>query len=528
MKKNPGVARLLLSTEKSRELDSEAQVHWGFNANSLIEAAGRSCAQDFAEAFPELFTDRPRVTVFAGTGNNGADAMVMLRYWILSAAAKPCDSILVIGRLPKDDETGPWVELFRSLKKINVPILTWNDIFDNMKYDTIADSDIIIDGIAGTGLTGPLHGMALEVVEAINSLRTKSPAPKRPFIVSVDIPSGNSEHWEPGMAMIEADLTLAVEPQKYCIYTPAARPFAGAILPVEGIFPGDIIASYRGAELLNWDSARDRIQKISPEAYKNKRGTVEIRAGSPGATGAALIAARGAQAAGAGLIRLVADDEIYPILASQVSGIIAGPASAEKDDFEGKFKPSAILLGPGWGKTDRGKIMDKAFGLEKKGVPLILDADAIDFVKNTVFNGNAIITPHLGELNNFTGIGQEELLSHPVPILLKYAKERKMTILFKAHVITIAAPDGRLGVVDGMSPGLAAGGSGDLLAGFCAAIAARMALENRYDPYNCAVAATALLIASGKEHKARFTDPLELADKAADLAGAAWLGSHED
>jgi NAD(P)H-hydrate epimerase len=147
-------------------------------------------------------------------------------------------------------------------------------------------------------------------------------------------------------------------------------------------------------------------------------------------------------------------------------------------------------------------------------------------VRDTIFNGNAILTPHPGELSRFTGIEQNELLSRPAPILLEFARRRNLTILSKGHVITIAAPDGRLGVLDGMTPGLAAGGSGDLLAGFCAAIAARMNREKVFDAYSCAAAAAALLVSSGRSEAMlnRFTDPMELANKAADLAGAAWLG----
>jgi NAD(P)H-hydrate epimerase len=120
----------------------------------------------------------------------------------------------------------------------------------------------------------------------------------------------------------------------------------------------------------------------------------------------------------------------------------------------------------------------------------------------------------------------EELLCRPVPLLLKKAAEKKAVILFKGHVIIIASFDGRLGVIDGMTPSLASGGSGDLLAGFCAAIAARMVRENvPFDGYTCAAAAATLLIAAGKlpELSSRFIDPLELADKAADIAGEAWL-----
>ena len=540
----PG-AGSLLSTELSRALDLEAQEEWGFNVYSLIEAAGRLCAETFLKAFPETFKGRPRITVVAGTGNNAADAMVMQRYWLLSGLIDPFSSALIVSRLPKPGETTPWAQLFLSLQKMKVPVIgnreqgTGNGERGTGNREQgigniLAQSDIIIDGIAGTGLKGPLRGTALEMVEAVNALKKKperppfaSPRPPVPIIISIDLPSGNFDEWEQGMPIIEADVTLAVEPQKYCTYTPAARPYAGVILPVEGIFPRELISNFKGVELLNWENVRERISTVSADTYKNKRGMVEIRAGSPGTTGAAVIAARGAQAAGAGLIRLVAGDDIYPILASQVAGIMVAPESAE-NSVTGKrdFPPDALVIGPGWGKTiNRTNVIEKALALEKEGVPLILDADAIELVRDTVFNGNAILTPHPGELSKYTGIEQKELLSHPTATLLKFAKEKNATILFKGHVITIASPDGRLGVIDGMAPGLASGGSGDLLAGFCGAIAARMKRENKFDSYNCAAIAAALLIASGKSRGNinRFTDPLELANTAADLAGAAWL-----
>jgi NAD(P)H-hydrate repair Nnr-like enzyme with NAD(P)H-hydrate dehydratase domain len=115
---------------------------------------------------------------------------------------------------------------------------------------------------------------------------------------------------------------------------------------------------------------------------------------------------------------------------------------------------------------------------------------------------------------------------------MKLAKEKKAVILFTSHVIIVAAPDGRTGVLDGMSPGLASGGTGDLLAGFCAAIAGRLrSVEKRtgsaFDGYTAALTAAALLIAVGKSGgiTGRFTDPMELAERAADLAGLAGLSS---
>jgi len=515
----------LLSAEDSRALDKEAQDEWGFNVFALIEAAGRLSAEVFVRRFGELFKNNPKVSVFSGTGNNGADAMVMLRSWILSGLAEAANCALVLSRLPKSAEAGAWTETLMSLEKMKVPILVWNDGNSNI----VNNSDILIDGIAGTGVSGPLRDAAKEMVNAINSQKTK-----KPLVVSVDIPSGNSDDWKPGMPIVEADVTLAIEPQKRCIYNPAARPYAGIILPVNGIFPREIIARYfdrcregkRGAELLDWESASSRISKVKASAHKYERGCAEIRAGSTGTTGAALIAARGAQTAGAGLIRLVADDDIYHILASGSGGIMVSPVSGEAKDFEGKFTSDAILLGPGWGRSEnRAKVLEKALQKEKTGTPLILDADAIELSKNAKFNGNAILTPHPGELSRFSGIEKEALLCRPAPALLKLSMEINAVILFKSHVICIAAPDGRLGIIDGMAANLASGGSGDLLAGICAGIAARTAREGGFDAYNCAAAAAGLLIASAKADnlRKRFTDPLELAGKAAELAGVAWL-----
>jgi len=513
-----GEAGLLLSAEDSRALDKEAQDEWGFNVYSLIEAAGRHCAEILVRHFEELFKSNPKISVFSGTGNNGADAMVMLRSWILSGLAEAADCTLVLSRRPKSGEAGAWTETLKSLEKMKVPVLAWDN---ETGRNLICNSNIIIDGIAGTGVSGPLRGAAVEMVKAINTQKSK-----KPLIVSVDIPSGNSDEWKPGMPIVKADLTLAIVPQKCCIYNPAARPYSGSILPVNGIFPKEIIDRYRGAELLDWERARLKIPKVKAYAHKYERGCVEIRAGSAGTTGAALIAARGAQAAGAGLVRLVADDDIYPILASGAGGIMVSPVSGKFQDFEGKFTPDAILLGPGWGRGEnRVSVLEKALQKEKTGTPLILDADAIELSKNAKFNGNAILTPHPGELSRFSGIEKEALLCRPAPALLKLSRETKAVILFKSHVIHIAAPDDRLGIIDGMAANLAAGGSGDLLAGICAAIAARMAREGGFDAYNCAASAASLLIASAKADnlRKRFTDPLELAGKAAELAGEAWL-----
>jgi NAD(P)H-hydrate epimerase len=216
-----------------------------------------------------------------------------------------------------------------------------------------------------------------------------------------------------------------------------------------------------------------------------------------------------------------------------------------------RFMPDAALLGPGWGRgPDRARLLENYLSLEKDGLPLILDADAVFLARNHVFHGNALITPHTGEFSAYTGIPAADILADPAPVLTRVAREKNITVLLKAHVMYVVSPDGRVGVLDGMNPTLAVGGSGDLLAGFCAAIIARRAAEARafqegtpasglrekalapvsaaFDGYNCAAAAAALLLEAGKRFRRRFIEPLEAAAAAAALAGEAWLGTDAD
>jgi NAD(P)H-hydrate epimerase len=524
----------LVSTGVSHKIDEAARNEWGFNTFALVEAAGRSCAGVFTDAYPRFFRGRkPRITVAAGRGNNAADALVMLRYWILSGMADIASCIAIVSKLSPNDEANPCSQAVRSLQKMNVRVASWyGDVTESagmFAEDALCNADLIIDGIAGTGLSGALSGTPEEMVKAINGIKHGKDSPaERPFVVSVDVPSGLSDEWRPGMPILESDATLALEPRKLCLYNPPARIYSGHILPAGGVFPPELTALLAkgngGAELFCWDNVQRFFPAIRPDAYKHERGTAEIYAGAAGTAGAAIIAARGAQAAGAGLVRLVVDDELYPAMAGRAGGIMAAPLSAVLND--GRFTGDAVLLGPGWGKgPDRAGIVEKTLEREKRGTPVILDADAIALAKDAGFHRHVILTPHPGEFAQWADISMEEVLDNPWPALHRLAERKKAVIILKGHVITVTSFDGRRSIIDGMTPALSAGGSGDLLAGFCAALAARTARLGIYDGFACAAAAAALLVAAGKSEKAaaRFSDPLELADIAAGLAGRAWL-----
>ena len=517
----------LASAAQARALDGEASAEWGLHPFALVEAAGRTCAAVFAAAFPRFADYAPAgglaITVLAGSGNNAADALVMLRALLLCRRVEPGAAAVLVSRLPVAGESSPLAAALRALEQTGVPIMVWDA---EAAGAVLARSAVIIDGVAGTGIEGPLRGKALEMAEAVNRLRAPlvPEAPLVPLVVSIDLPSGAGDLWRPGMPVLEADATLAIEPQKRCLYVPALRPLAGRILPVDGIFPRRLIERHQDTELLSWQCVARRVPAVRLDAHKYDRGLAEIRAGSPGAAGAAKLAARGAQAAGAGLVRLVVDDSLYPLLAPDASGLMVAPGGSAAAG--NRFRPDAVLLGPGWGRgPDRERLLEQYLALEERGLPLILDADAIHLAAGRTFHGNTILTPHAGEFAAYMDIPVGEILADPVPLLRRAAQAKKACILFKSHVLYIAAPDGRLGIIDGMNPALATGGSGDVLAGTCAGIAARQARASVFDGYDCACAAVALFVeaAAAPVLKGRFIDPGELAGAVASLAGGAWL-----
>ncbi|MDR2922508.1 MAG: bifunctional ADP-dependent NAD(P)H-hydrate dehydratase/NAD(P)H-hydrate epimerase [Treponema sp.] len=522
---------ILVSADGARALDAEASAEWGLEPFALVEAAGRACASVFTRKFLKGAKGKTSFTVLAGSGNNAADALVMLKALILGGYAPASDCAVFATRLAADGKS-PLSQAMRAVQKLGVQTMEWHP---QKAPDAFCKTGFIIDGITGTGLNDPLRNTALEMIEAVNLYKNKvnvvnhnKNMVNRPLIISIDIPSGSFDKWRQGMPILSADATLAIEPQKLCLYAPLIRPHAGTILPVTGIFPPALSGKYREAELVTWESACVSVPPVPKTAHKYERGLAEIWAGSQGAAGAANLAARGAQAAGAGLVRLIVDPSIYPIVAPNCSGVMA----AAGPQTDGRFPPTAVLLGPGWGKSeDRVRILENCLRLEEQGFPLILDADAIALAKDMVFHGNAILTPHIGEFAAYSGLHKDEILESPIRALRGFCAKIKAVILLKSHVMYAAAPDGRIGIIDGMNPALATGGSGDVLAGFCCSIAARwkaLVLKNgaengAFDAFTCACAAGALLIQAAKGVAGKFADPAEIAQSAAVVAGAAWM-----
>jgi NAD(P)H-hydrate epimerase len=550
----------LVSSETAAFIDREASRSWGLSPFALVEAAGRACAKSLVTSGlvkkSRLLREKPvPVLVMAGPGNNGADALVMLRALLVEGFCREKTSAVFLSR-GAGEEISPRSQAITAVTAMGVAVYLWDDTDLFTREGLVKNAGLVIDGIAGTGLTGPLRGVPLEMVQSLNILY-----PSGPLIVSIDAPSGCGDDFIPGSPVLRSGLTLAIEPVKKAIYTPALRSFCGKVVPVTGVFPKQLLALCDDSQagpagtssperkpdpgeekassfLFGWEDARALVPVIPPDAYKYSRGLVEIHACDYGSCGAGRIAASGASAAGAGLVRLVVDDELYPILASGAGGVMVVPASKAGGiacASETRFTPDALLLGPGWGRDKRRlETLERAFAEEAGGLPLVLDADGIILAKEYFtlrgktprFNGLTILTPHPGELEVLSGVEKETLLAKP-RLVAELAREFNAVLVLKSHVTLLASPGpGPLVYVDGMIPALAAGGSGDLLAGFCAGLAARLGAENKLSTdslFSAAVAAAALLMETGRRRKAVFSDPVELAGLSSRIAGSAWL-----
>jgi len=406
--------------------------------------------------------DASCLLAICGAGNNGGDALALLRHARFSGLTR-------IAAILAKEPTGLAAIQAASLKALGVEILSWSDDRATCA-DRLAQASLVIDGLSGTGLSGPLLEPHLSLLAAADAVRASGAA-----IASIDLPSGLSDSYEEGWPIAPADWTLSVEPRKACLYYPAARESCGEIIPIEGVFPSDADLS-PNALLLEAGDLRVLAPLPPDSSYKGTRGRVAVFAGSIGSSGAAVLSSRSCLAAGAGIVALFASKELFPVVAPMLDAVMV---KREPEDFRsigGDARYDALLIGPGWGRE--GRRSSELKSLLETGLPAVLDADAIYLYRDLAASGfrptsPLILTPHPGEFAALTGAKMDSAPASPPAALAKAAKALNAVIILKSHVTWIASPGGDISVWDGNESGLGTAGSGDVLAGLTAGLLAR-------------------------------------------------------
>lgn len=448
----------IVTASEMAAVDRKAAEEFGFHPLVLMENAGSGAHRLLRRRYWRLTTPDPAVVYVAGKGNNGGDALVMARHAWLDGM-RGISVVLASQELRNE----PAIEL-GMVRSLGIPVFLWSD--DREAAQTvIRNAGWIVDGLSGTGLSGALRPPMDEIVGAINASGAK--------VAAIDVPSGLGERFRKEWPAVKAALTLTMGLPKLCMYLPAARALCGLIEVIDPGFPPALIEGHDyNRDLLGNRDLHRLLPPIPPDAFKNRRGTLAVFAGAPGTTGAAELCSTAALRSRAGLVTLFADRDSYRPLASRLTSVMIRPWDPAAGEFEFS-RYDALLVGPGWGLgRDRLEWLPRCL---ESGLPGVLDADGLTLLgrltaeRRVKLGGRWVLTPHPGEfLRLLKDPDREAVAADPVPYLLEAARDLEAVIVLKGHVSILAAPDGRLAVLDGMNPALATGGTGDILAGIIA------------------------------------------------------------
>ncbi len=435
-------------------VDRSAQAEYSIPAIVLMENAG-------ARAFEALRAEGlcEPVAFVAGRGNNGGDALVMARHARVAGLKRL--SIVLAADAPRAGSE-PAVNL-AACRALGIEVLA---LQDRRARSRLQEAAWIVDGVAGTGLEGPLRPPLDQAVRAIN----RAPARK----AAIDIPSGLRDGWRPEEPVVGADLTLTIGLPKRCLYLPLARARCGAIRIVDAGFPPALLeADTLRGELLEAAALPRLVPALEPDTYKNRRGHLAVLAGAPGTSGAAWLACHAAARARAGLVTLYVHPQTYGAVAGGYRSVMVRPGSPKPLELA---RYDAFLAGPGWGASAERRA--ELAPLLRSRLPGVLDADALPLAAEILERDgiacgpNRVMTPHPGEAGRLLGCPASQVLADPLAALEEAGGRFGCVIVLKAHVTTVWSPGGRFAVLDNMNPALATGGSGDVLAGTIAGLLA--------------------------------------------------------
>src|SRR5436309_4748793 len=414
-----------------------------------MEAAGRAVAQVIVREFADVISRG--VLVAAGAGNNGGDGWVVAR--ALHAAGVP---VCVSGLDPKTDDAID----SRALARVD-------GVRERGRAEPWPAAAGAVDGLLGTGAAGPARGDVLALAQRLVAYGATVVALDGP--TGLDLSSGEAH----GPVRAALSVTFGGPRRGHLL----AREWCGKIVVVDiGLPPADPVWPLLVTDM--WAGAR--LPKLTPRMHKGDRGRVTVVGGANGMTGAALHAARGALAAGAGLVKLVAAPGSVAAARATLPDVLT-VESALGPDLEPEAAAAlewadALILGPGLGRTaERAKLLEAA--LARRPVPAVIDADALVLPSRLAGGGPqrpVVCTPHLGEFRALFGDQLADAAANDRwAAVAKAAQKIKGTVLLKGVPTVVADLRGPIHVVASGNPGLATGGSGDLLAGFIGAFLAR-------------------------------------------------------
>lgn len=462
----------LFTTKQIAELDKYTIENEPISDIDLMERA----SLQITNWLVQRFSTEQKMIFFAGPGNNGGDALAIARQ--MADLDFACEVYLVdLGRELKGSSA---INRHRLELQQKVQIST---IKTTNNFPELSETDIILDGLFGSGLTRPLEGLAAEIVQKINTRQNK--------VISIDIPSGlmgedNSENIAENI--IHANFTLTFQFPKISFLFAENKKLVGEweVLHIR-LHPDGIAQTETSCFFIESEDIKPFFQKRSKFGHKGTYGHALLIAGSFGKMGAAVLASKACLRSGVGLLTTQIPHLGYPIIQTAVPEAMA---SVDQHDYNFTEFPdlsqfSAIGVGPGIGmKSNTKKALCEL--LEKSQVPLVIDADALNILAENKtwlekIPPNSILTPHPGEFKRL--IGESPNSYKNIQKQLEFSKMYKVIVLLKGAFTSISTPDGKLYFNSTGNPGMATAGSGDVLTGIILGL-----LAQGFQPEKAAIA----------------------------------------
>lgn len=461
----------VLNTQQMREADRRTIDEVGIPSIVLMENAGRQAVAAMEAAFEDLATSH--VGVLCGRGNNGGDGFVVARTLVQRGVETSVFLLGSVAEVRGDARTN-----LEILGRIGLTVVEITNAQEwELHFSEISQCEVLVDAILGTGFHGQLSGLLETVVADVNGLGVP--------VVAIDLPTGVSadSHEVTGEA-IEASMTVTLAAPKIPLILPPADSHGGDLVIADIGIPLPILDDVEGPyiELLTRERMRDLVPARAADSHKGDFGRVLIIAGSLGRTGAAHLAAMGALRSGAGLVTIATPRSCVPVVAAMapeymtepLDETVSGTIDYSALDRVLEIKADVIAVGPGLGQSPGTAAFVQGL-LERAGVPLVLDADALN-----AFAGDpdrlvgrdgvdVVITPHPGEMARLLNISVEAVQHDRLRHATEFAASHRVHVVLKGHRTIIAGPDNRAFVNLTGNSGMATGGTGDLLTGMIAA-----------------------------------------------------------
>ncbi len=454
----------IATASQSKEIDRRATAEFGVPATVLMERAGIAVF----DIVKELLPDGGRIALLCGRGNNGGDGFVTARHALEAGFEVEC---LVAAReedLSCDAKTQCDVARAQGVHPIFVDDQRWPK-----RLDCLHRFDLVIDALLGTGASGNVCGAVAEAIRAINLSGVA--------VVSVDVPSGiSADTGEELGESVWALRTVTFGLPKPFLFHGIGLEHSGYWSVAEIGFPSSLLREPREAMLLNSRIVSDLLPERMRASHKGENGHVLIVGGSARYPGAAILAAKAAIRAGAGLVTVAAIPSVLNALVTVVpeaihlplpenNGVIAKEAAQILEGEQHRFH--AALFGPGL--THDQPVLDFLEDLWPKWhVPAVIDADALNAVAHgvTLPQDPCVLTPHPGELSRLLHSSIAEVQADRFGSARAAREMFHQTVLLKGPYSIVGSPDEPLAVNCTGNPGMASAGMGDVLSGVIATL----------------------------------------------------------